>query len=47
MQIKKIETTQENVLRYINQPNVIRNTKRETNTRFGKVVVTSDADADG
>ena len=47
MQIKKIETNQENILRYINQSNVTRNTKCESNTRFGKIVVTSDADADG
>lgn len=47
MTIKKIQTTRENVDKYLSQTNVIRQTTRETNSRFGKIVMVTDADPDG
>lgn len=47
MKIKKIETNQQTVSQYISQNNVIRNTTRNTTTRFGKIVISTDSDADG
>lgn len=46
--IKKIQMDQTLVNTYFSQTNVIRNsTSRNTNLRFGRLVVVSDQDPDG
>lgn len=47
MNIKQIESTKSNLIKYQSQKNVIRQTKRESTIRFGKLVITTDADPDG
>jgi DNA topoisomerase-2 len=47
MTIKKIETTSSAVLKYMTASNVIRQTKYESNLRFGKIMLLTDFDQDG
>ena len=48
MKIEKIECSPQNINKYMAQTNVIRKSNfRNTNLRFGKIVVCTDADPDG
>lgn len=47
IKIKKIAVNQHNMDAYIADNNVVRRTSLHSSIRFGKIIVTADADHDG